>query len=176
MALRSRRMKDLTEFEGAILMEVARQENVSAFKVRQAFRSSFSSAWSGSAGAVYTAVNRLIDAGLLKTTDPLDRRGTRHLQLTAAGRKAHRAWMEDVEAASSIGSDPFRLRAPGWLELPARERMALLARLQNRLEGELARVTEFAAQADAHDQVRVVFANALLRSRLAWLVQLRKKK
>jgi DNA-binding PadR family transcriptional regulator len=163
-------MSDLTEFEGAILMEVARQANVSAFKVRQAFRSSFSSAWSSSAGAVYTAVNRLIDARLLKTTAPLDRRGTRHLELTAAGRRAHRAWIADIEAASSIGSDPFRLRAPGWLELPKRERMALLARLQNRLENELERLTAFAhRQADPHDQVRAVFAIELLRSRLAWL-------
>lgn len=170
-------MSELTEFEGAILMEVARQSNVSAFKIRQAFRSSFSSAWSSSAGAVYTAVNRLIDARLLKTTAPLDRRGTRHLQLTAAGRKAHRAWIEDVQAASSIGSDPFRLRAPGWLELPKRERMALLAGLQGRLERELERLTAFAhTQADPHDQVRAVFASELLRSRLAWLKNLRKSK
>jgi DNA-binding MarR family transcriptional regulator len=165
----------LTEFEGAILMEVGRQPGVTAFQVRRAFEASPSSIWSNSAGAVYTAVNRLIDAGLLNSTAPLDARRTRQLKLTSAGRKAHGAWAKDLAAASAIGSDPFRLRAPGWRELPKKERSGLLAALQGQLEREIAHLVEMKPRYDPHDQVRAVFAIDLQRSRLAWVRSQRKR-
>lgn len=151
-------------------MEVGRQPGLTAFQVRKAFRASPSAAWSSSAGAVYTAVERLIDAGLLKKGEPLDRRGTRHLHLTAAGRRASRSWLLDLTSGISLGIDPFRLRAPGWTDLPRADYRDFMSSLLGELEQQRAHLTTFARdQADAHDQIRAHFALDLVRSRLKWV-------
>ena len=105
----------LTEFEGAVLCEIGDGDVVTAYRVRRAFETSRSQEWSGSAGAVYPAIRRLIERGHIATeSDASDGRGTSRLSLTRQGRAALRAWASDVERAVGPGVDPFRTRASEW--------------------------------------------------------------
>jgi len=70
------------------MLGVVRLEpNCTAYRVRQVFLASRSTEWSGSAGAVYPAVNRLQVEGLIGETPEQDGRGTKTYRLTPAGRK-----------------------------------------------------------------------------------------
>lgn len=160
----------MTELEGAIITEIAHCGNDTAFKVRQSFKGSLSSEWSGSAGAVYPAVRRLIAVGYVKASPVSDGRGTQHLHVTEKGHAAHKAWMNDAASAVSIGADPFRLRTRLWLSLPKREKDAAAARLSKALDESLDQLRAFECPVDdPMAQIGVDLAIRLQESRLGWL-------
>ena len=158
----------LTELEGAVLTEIAHRGNRTAFKVRRAFASSPSAFWSGSAGAVYPAIRRLVEAGLLHAESAAGGRGTRLLSLSTRGRSALASWSCDAPAACALGFDPFRLRSGLWRYLPPRQRSDLIASLRARLEAELAQL-HARADGDEVDRIQTRFAVDLQMLRLAWL-------
>jgi DNA-binding PadR family transcriptional regulator len=115
----------LTELEGAVLAVLSRIGPATAYQLKEAFRGSPSSFWSGSAGAVYPLAKRLETRGLLGSKDVSDtKRPRREFALTAAGGAALRAWLGDVERALDMGYDPLRTRLTfiDLLEEGARER------------------------------------------------------
>lgn len=134
-------LRKLTNLEAAILAEIEHQGKQTAFKVRQAFAASFSLEWKGSAGAVYPAVHRLELAGLIVASEPVDARKTRRLSLSKLGRRSLEVWVLDSTAASSIGVDPFRLRAGIWSQMPKDAQHQLLVKLERQIESEIHELT-----------------------------------
>ncbi len=160
----------LTEFEGAVLSEIGHGEAVTAYQVRRGFETSPSHEWSGSAGAVYPAIRRLTDRGLIATdVDEADGRGTSRLSLTAEGEAALEAWASDVGRAVGPGLDPFRTRSSQWEAWPAAKRRAVRARLERALLDRIAELELLIKEADDGCGPRIELDLALQRSRLEWL-------
>ncbi|RYE59441.1 MAG: PadR family transcriptional regulator [Hyphomicrobiales bacterium] len=159
----------LTELEGAVLSEIHHRHHDTAFQVRRAFQTSPSIEWSGSAGAVYPAIRRMADAGLIKTAPiTTGRKGVR-LTLSADGIAALVAWMCDPVRAASVGVDPFRLRAGLWATLDSESRADTLRRLQHSVDAELERLIASLPGLDAIEQARTEWSIELQQLRRRWL-------
>jgi DNA-binding PadR family transcriptional regulator len=103
--------KTLTELEGAALAIIKRRGPCTAYVVKEAFRTSPSEFWSGSAGAVYPLMKRLETRKLISSkADKSDGRARREFSVTKAGDAAITDWLTDAERASSLGFDPLRTR------------------------------------------------------------------
>ena len=161
--------RKISELEGAILSEIEHRGCRTAFQLRRAFADSFSLEWKGSAGAVYAAVRRLEQDGLLHASAAQGGRATRHLSLTGAGRLALAAWASDPQLASSVGVDPFRLRAGIWLLLPAPARHALFREIEQAVRASIRALETYLDDADRVEHVRIELALAVQRGRLALL-------
>jgi len=161
----------LTELEGAILAEIHNGGHETAFQVRRAFANSLSLEWKGSAGAVYPAVRRLRARGFIAESAAHDNRGARRLRLTASGKAALREWACDARLATSVGLDPFRLRAGVWTSLDPKRRKQLFASLREEILGSLPLLEETLAATDPLEKVRVILARQVQRARLRTLAR-----
>ena len=162
-------VRDLSELEGAILSEIEHRGQQTAFQVRRAFAESVSLEWKGSAGAVYPAVRRLEQEGLLLASDPAGGRRTRTLSLTVAGREALMQWACDPALGASIGVDPFRLRSGIWHLLPIHEKGALLTELDIRIDGQISELKGLLPMADPVEALRIELALDLQRTRQIYI-------
>ncbi|MCP9222031.1 PadR family transcriptional regulator [Erythrobacter sp. LQ02-29] len=151
------------------MSEIADRGQKTAFQVRKAFQNSPSIEWSGSAGAVYPAVRRLVAAGLLDAVAQDDKRATKHLFLTPRGRAALKAWSRDCLRSVSVGIDPFRLRSGIWLNSGDLRDESFIARLRAALEERLAAEIEDQKSEDAVEAIRIELNIRLLRMRIEWL-------
>lgn len=159
----------LSELEGAILSELCNRGRQTAFKVRRSFAISPALEWRGSAGAVYSAIGRLEKAGLVGSEAQEDRRGSRLLFITAAGKVAMTAWSCDPVRAISVGIDPFRLRSGIWRGLPARPQRELFAQLRQAIIEDLGKLRSYVLHDDVIERASVELAIKLQETRLAWL-------
>jgi DNA-binding PadR family transcriptional regulator len=159
----------LTELEGAVLSEIHHRHNHTAFKVRRAFQTSPSIEWSGSAGAVYPAIRRLIEAGLIASTPiPTGRKGNA-LAVTPEGVRALENWVCDPLRATSVGLDPFRLRAGLWATLDPAVRSEALGRLKMAISEDLERLTLALDTLDPVERARSEWSIRLQQMRAEWL-------
>lgn len=159
--------RPLTELEGAVLTEIAHRGNDTAYKVRRAFQLSVNVHWRGSAGAVSPAIRRMKGSGLIAAT-PHPSRAGQLLSLTAAGEKALERWATSIEATTSLGLDPFRLRSVAWDFLSPAKRRALFAQLDEASVASLAAL-RVRAETDAIGRRQTELAIAVVKGRLAWL-------
>ena len=157
---------DLTELEGVALGVIARAPGCTAYFVRREFQRSPSAEWSGSAGAIYPAIERLTRAGLIRAR-PLQR-GV-GLDLTAAGRRAFMAWLTDAARAAGPGIDPFRVRSGHLLSLPARARAAAIKALRAAIGAQIALTRDFLDGSEAPEREALGLVLELQLARLAWL-------
>src|SRR4051812_21910075 len=162
----------LTDLEGAVLTEVGHRSNHTAFRVRRAFEQSGSANWRGSAGAVYAAVKRLVDRDLLKSRPIGGKRGGNTLELSEKGRNALFEWLTDVTRAADVGSDPFRLRAGLWLQLPRAARNLLVPRLSKAIDEEICRLKSYSIGQDDVERIEIELALELQSLRKRWLKRL----
>ena len=160
---------DLTELEGAVLSEIHHRQNRTAFKVRRAFQTSPSIEWSGSAGALDPAIRRLVAAGRIESTPITTGNKGHHLSLTDEGVAALEAWICDPVRATSVGVDPFRLRAGLWSTLDPAKRADALRRLKLAVEEELQRLQASLDALDPVEQARSLWSIQLQAMRLNWL-------
>jgi DNA-binding PadR family transcriptional regulator len=159
----------ITELEGAILTEIGYRNRQTAFKVRQAFRSSPSSYWQGSAGSVYPAIRRLVERGLVEASASRDARGTQSLRLTADGQAALTAWALDTQASVAIGTDPFRLRAGLWQTLDVAAQVSHAERLIASTRQAITSLEKYRENQDQYEAVQADLAIELQQLRLGWL-------
>lgn len=159
----------ITELEGAILTEIGYRNRLTAFKVRQAFKSSPSSYWQGSAGSVYPAIKRLVERGLLEANASGDARGTQSLRLTADGQSALTDWALDAQASVAIGTDPFRLRAGLWQTLDAAAQLSHAERLITSTLQAISSLERYREKQDQYEMVQAELAIELQQLRLGWL-------
>jgi DNA-binding PadR family transcriptional regulator len=159
----------LTELEGGILSELHHRGRQTAFKVRRSFADSPSLEWRGSAGSVYGAIRKLERAGLIAAEEKGDRRASRLLSVTAAGERAMLAWACDPSRATSVGVDPFRMRAGIWSGLGDGERQQALKGVRDALVASITFLESFSRRNDAIERHSVALALAVQRARLDWL-------
>lgn len=158
-----------TELEGAVLGVIDRRPGCTAYQVRKEFLDSPSAEWSGSAGAVYPAISRLAEQGLIRRA--IAERGEA-LSLTAAGERALLAWVEDAKRAASAGTDPFRMRSGLLLRLPADRRRRAAQTLRKEISAQVALIHELIRSADAVDATALELTLDLQKARLKWLDRL----
>ncbi len=159
----------LTELEGAILSEIHHRGAGTAFKVRKAFLSSPSLEWSGSSGAVYPAIRRLTTEGLIYAEAQNSARKGSNLGLTARGVDALNGWICDLDRASGLGLDPFRLRSGLWDELPVAVRLKQLAGLLIVLKTDIANLEAYGAGLDRVEKRRVDLSILQQKARAGWV-------
>lgn len=159
----------LTELEGAILGVLVRDPSATAYRVRRVFQESRSAEWSGSAGAVYPAIRRLVADRLIKERAEADARGTHTYELTRAGKETYEEWLCDVTRAVSPGMDPFRTRAPLWIGLAPATQRKLAKELKAELEAQRETLTRSLSKLDAGDTITARLHLAVLDQRLKWL-------
>lgn len=159
--------RQLTELEGAVLTEIAFRGAETAYKVRRAFQLSVNVHWRGSAGAVSPAIRRMKTAGLIAAA-PHPSRAGQVLSLTVDGKTALERWATSVEATTSLGLDPFRLRTVVWDFLSTPKRKALLARLHDASLADLAAL-RVRLESDPVGRGQTELAIAVVEARLAWL-------
>jgi DNA-binding PadR family transcriptional regulator len=159
--------RDLTELEGAVLTEIAHRGADTAYKVRRAFQLSLNVHWRGSAGAVSPAIRRMKGSGLIAAA-PHPSRAGQVLSLTVAGKTALERWATSIEAATSLGLDPFRLRSVAWDFLSPAKRQALFARLNEASAANIAAL-RVRAEEDVIGRRQTELAIAVIEARLAWL-------
>ena len=137
----------ITEMEGMVLALIGRDGALTAYEIKEKFRTSPSRFWSGSAGAVYPLVKRLEQRQILASEDISEtRRPRRVFSLTKAGKDLMVSWILDVERAIDPGYDPLRSRLMFISQVPSKERDEFLANI-----GEL--ITRTDAPPDATPQV-----------------------
>ncbi len=161
--------ESLTELEGAILSEIHHRAARTAFKVRMAFQDSRSLEWRGSAGAVYPAIRRLTERGLIMSEATGSGRRTSLLSLTALGITTLENWICDLSRASSVGLDPFRLRAGMWSQLTRARREEAVPRLRQTIEDEIKSMETYMQTLDPVERPRIELAIELNLTRLRWL-------
>lgn len=159
--------RPLTELEGAVLTEIAHRGADTAYKVRRAFQLSLNVHWRGSAGAVSPAIRRMKAVGLIAAA-PHPSRAGQVLALTAAGKRALERWATSIEATTSLGLDPFRLRSVAWDFLTPTKRRALFAKLYEASLADLAAL-RVRAETDTIGRRQTELAIAVIEARLAWL-------
>jgi len=159
----------MTELEGAILGLLRAGKEVTRYAVRRQFEISRSAEWSGSAGAIYPAIQRLQAAGLVGARKQKDGRGTQTYALTKKGLAAHDEWLCDVLRAAGPGMDPFRTRAALWAFLPPARRRALMKDLQRQI-GDLRDAYRHDLNGlDPLDEITQELVLLQLETRLEWL-------
>lgn len=156
----------LTELEGAILSEIEHRGQKTAFQVRRAFAVSHSLEWKGSAGAVYPAVKRLEQQGLIHASAAQGGRATRTLSLTSLGKDELMAWACDPVRSSSIGIDPFRLRSGIWTELTPAQRKKVFTNIRKEIEASIPILEQYVTEIDQIERLRVELGIAVQRARL----------
>lgn len=102
----------LSELEGCVLGAVARFGPCTAYAVRKEFRSSLTTSWRASAGAIYPVLERLKARGLV--TEQVvkgDARGTRKLKVTNKGLAELADWVATTaDWMGEPAADPIRTR------------------------------------------------------------------
>lgn len=159
----------LTELEGAILSEIYHRGQKTAFQVRRAFATSLSLEWKGSAGAIYPAVRRLQQRGLIHVSAAQGGRATRQLSISKEGKDALLVWSCDPTPACSIGIDPFRLRSGIWTRLSPTQRRKLFSGLRKEINANILLLEKYLAEVDPIEYVRVELGIAVQHARLEML-------
>lgn len=166
------------ELEHVILGIVAKFGPLTPYAVRRHFADSPTPAFSSSAGTIYPAVARLVRARFLAAKK--DTRGAQEraqLTITAAGRRAHLAWLFDAHADFlRPPADPLRTRIYFLGLLPARQRRAFLARALRVLAAQIDELDGYARSWPAEGPTRYSRLASdglteLARARHRWLAR-----
>ena len=168
----------LSELEHVVLGVVGMEQPCTAYVIRQVFRKSPSSHWSGSAGAIYPLVRRLEKQRLLRSTARGgDRRSARLYRLTNQGQTELRTWLRPPlpDASALMDLDPLRVRIRFLGALRDAERGAVIEEAQAKLRTHIKRLQAEARQDRARgDLYRYLVSRGAIRSvraQLSWLAE-----
>jgi len=130
----------LSELEAVVIGLVWSEGPCTAYAVRRIVQKSLSTQWSGSAGAVYPAVQRLERRGWIRAEATLrGRRPAMQLSITAAGRAALRSWLGPPldAAAAGLPVDPLRTRLRFLEILSPTRRLGFIQQVRAKLTDDL---------------------------------------
>jgi len=168
----------MTELEGATLGVIWSLGPITAYGVVQRFAASTTPGWSSSTGAIYPAIKRLTREGLVESTPELqDRRSTRRLELTEAGKSALRDWLlglEDWMGGAAV--DPVRTRMNYIGILSRAQQLALIEKARGNALNALSELEDFVPGAGHHQEGVAIAkraATADVEARIAWLGEVR---
>ena len=179
--LRPPRRQQLTELEAAVLGKLSLAGPCTAYVVRREFLDSPSPYWSGSAGAVYPLLARLERASLVRSSARrADRRRSRLLEVTPAGRRRLAAWLEPPlpEWVVGVPMDALRTRLALVAALPPARRRHLFEEAERGMRAQMVRIEQDRARArragDPWERLVAEGAAATQRVRLAWVRRARR--
>jgi DNA-binding PadR family transcriptional regulator len=175
-------MKILSELEGAVMGVVFLRGPLSPYAVRAEFERSRSSHWSGSSGAIYPVIHRLVRQGLIRAERRRQGgRVSRACTLSASGRRALAGWLGPPlpDWAAAVTFDPIRTRVGVFAALTPHARHRLLIEAERSLIAELSSLRKITQAPDqAHDRWEALTmrgAAAEIRARLSWVRAVRKE-
>jgi DNA-binding PadR family transcriptional regulator len=178
----SLRREALTELEAAVLGKLWLDGPCTAYVVRRVFLDSPSPWWSGSAGAVYPLLARLERAGLVRSSARrADRRRSRLLALTPAGRRRLEDWLGPPlpEWVVGVPMDALRTRLGLIAALRPERRRRLFAEAERGVSEQLERVEQDLARAQGAgvpwELLIAEGAAATQRVRLEWVKRVRRR-
>lgn len=161
------RTNTLTDLEAAALAQIAEKGGATSYSVARAFAQSPAEYWSGSAGAVYPLMERLLKHGWLEASEgALGKRKHTQYQITAAGQAELEKWLGDVARAAGMGMDPLRTRLAHLGNLPQEKRSEFLRSVRAALVAQ----SELSVWPD-DPHLRALHAS-WLANRIAWIDQL----
>lgn len=174
-------MADLTDLELVVLGIIWKRGPCTSYAVCKEFVTSPSSYWSGSAGAIYPLVGRLVQRRLVRGAwGRTGRRRHRTYSLTETGEAALRAWLMPPIApnAAMITYDPLRTRMYFLAMLRPADQRKFLDDAEARLIGERARVDaecrRYRDAGDAFSHLAMRGAAHVIRARLSWIRDVRR--
>lgn len=165
----------LTELESCTLSVIRSYQPCSAYEVRQVFARSVTPEWSGSTGAIYPVVNRLLKQGLARKRSAAgDRRRRADLTVTQNGERAIFAWVTTLEPRHATSTpDPIRTRSSFLGLLPSNEHRARFISAAEALTAEMAeevrKQAETERETDKSAYIATLGALFQLEARLRWL-------
>jgi DNA-binding PadR family transcriptional regulator len=162
----------LTDIENHVLAIVLREPSISAYGIRERFKTSIVATFNSSNGTIYPLVKRLADRGLLSShVQVRNARKAEVYRCTKAGREAVRAWIRIESGSELVLEDPLRTKLLTMSVLSEKERIEWLRGAHVRLQQALIKLEEFGAKhADlefslfAHDNAR-----STLIERIEWI-------
>ena len=138
-------MPALSELEAAVLGLIWQDGPCTPYAVRQVFLRTPSPQWSGSAGAIYPAVQRLERRGLIRSeAHSQGRRKSRLYRASPKGLAALRKWLHAAQHDWIVGvpPDPMRTRYRFLGLLPPGERRAIVIKWQKNMARHIRAVEE----------------------------------
>jgi DNA-binding PadR family transcriptional regulator len=181
MAPASASARPLTDFEQVLLGLIASQPR-SGYGLRKLFSTTPASVYQPSPGALYPALRRLADRGLLsaQTTTSSGRRAQRLYSVTKAGRAAHLSWLrQPIDPATVTISRGLYMMRFALMEdqLTPDEVAAFLSDLASALESFIATTEAYrAAGVEAsrrHAYLALEHGLAVARASLQWTASAR---
>lgn len=164
----------LSELEGFVLGIARDKGPCTAYQIRLRLAQSPSTQWSGSAGAVYPLVRKLVRLGLLKPVRDPGVRGDRYV-VSPKGIEALRSWLGPPfsETTSTVSYDPLRSRAALLTVLSARERRAWVKAALAALDAVEARVEAWhSSQPGPVTDLLTLAGRADLAARRSWIARI----
>ena len=167
---------NLSELEGGVLGMIHATPGSTAHAIRERFRLSRSSHWSGSAGAIYPLMKKLHDRGWIEAEE--SSRGTRvrrSYTITASGLRELRSWLGPpvAEQAAAVTFDPLRTRVYMLGALAPKKQLLFLEEAEALLELEVQELrSERRALDDTDDFWEQMGADgclAVAQARLRWI-------
>jgi DNA-binding PadR family transcriptional regulator len=166
----------LTGLEQVLLGVIADQPR-SGYGLKKMFGSSPASIYQPSPGALYPALRRLEDCGLLRAEQTVSRggRAQRVYTVTVAGRAAHLAWLRQPVVPATVAADlQQHLMRFSYMEnqLPRAEVIGFLEELAAALGGFVASIEQFRETAGEsgrqHGPLALDHGIAVYRASLEW--------
>jgi DNA-binding PadR family transcriptional regulator len=169
--------RPLTDFE-QVLLGVIADEPRSGYGLKKMFSSSPASVYQPSPGALYPALRRLEERGLLHADKQVSsgRRTQRRYQVTQAGLAAYLAWLREPVVPETVGTDLGQhLMRFSLMEnyLERAEVIAFLEDLGDALDGFVRGMEQFAASRQGtlrqHALLAIEHGVAIHRASLEWV-------
>lgn len=175
-------MPALTDLELTVLGNVWKKGACTAYSVMREFAASTSSYYRGSAGAIYPLLHRLDRRGYVSSqAGAQGRRPRRTYTITRQGLQALRRWLSPPvpAAAAGITLDLLRTRTYFLAALPpaARARFVRAAekQLREQLKINTAERDRYRRKGDPFSTLAMEGALHILRARLAWMREMRRR-
>jgi DNA-binding PadR family transcriptional regulator len=170
----------LTDFE-QILIGMISAEPASGYDLKREFATTPAGVYQPSSGAIYPALRRLVQHGLLRQVPPEAEEGRSRTRrprnvytVTAAGRAAHAAWIREPVNPATVSQElGMHLMRFVMMErqLPRAEVVAFLSSLQAALADFVAAIERFTARMEAtgqHGPLALEHGIAVHRASLEW--------
>ena len=163
--------------EYCVLAVIWRRQPCTGYTIRKVFLRSFSSAYSGSAGAIYPLLGRLVKHGLLsaEASQTGKRRSVMH-SLTEEGHRVLTEWLQErPKPEDTVGLDPVRVKLRFLGAIPREHRGAAIDTMLEQMSASVEAIEqyrsdpegEFADDPFFHEAFR--FALDMHRARIDWL-------
>jgi DNA-binding PadR family transcriptional regulator len=163
--------------EHCVLGVVWMLQPCTGYAVRKVFLESFSSAYSGSAGAIYPLLSRMLTNEFLSAESVLTgkRKASMH-SLTASGEEALVGWLgETPQPEDTVEMDPIRIKLRFLGALPCENRGEVIDQLITQMQRSKATIEEYESNPEVqfaddpffHEAMR--FALHTHDARIAWL-------